>query len=585
MDDDLAGTSGSPDSQNPHPGQTPGPMEGAGPGPLGPHPLPGVPPLSRVEELERILPLVRTFTAYLHHGLSGLGTSDLVSIASTVEELSRLVDHLQVAAATGLDRARVCADVSGSWTTLEGDRQQEYKSTAEYMRHRLRISRREAWRRIRLGSVLIPDVGLTGQVVDAELGVLAESAAVGRVSGQSVQTVSMAMKRVQGCGSLEEREAMEAALTEVAASQDLDALNVVAGAWISHVDPDGSAPSEQQKAELQGLFIRRKYRGLHRLDIFATEDQFETLMTALSPEGSPRTGTTAANAGCRDDGGQCADLEGKERAVPPDPRSHAQKCLDGLVASCRIALATGQLPANGGSKPQVMAIIPYEQLRERVRRSAESREARATESAMFPFAGPVPAAQIRRIACEADIIPVVLSGEGRILDVGAAVRYFPPHLRKALIARDGGCAFPGCTAPAPWCEAHHIEYYSKGGTTSTDNGVMLCGFHHHLIHREKWRIRVQNGVPWFVPPTYVDPFQAPLRNTYFHPLRPAGTPASISHAGTPATASRAGAPARISPAGTPATASRAGAPPDNRGAFSPGAAGLAGRAPGEEATG
>ncbi|UKA55865.1 HNH endonuclease [Arthrobacter sp. FW305-BF8] len=52
------------------------------------------------------------------------------------------------------------------------------------------------------------------------------------------------------------------------------------------------------------------------------------------------------------------------------------------------------------------------------------------------------------------------------------------------MARDQGCAFPGCTIPAAWCEAHHITYWSRGGTTSTGNGVLLCSHHHHLIHKE-----------------------------------------------------------------------------------------------------
>ncbi|WP_349774909.1 DUF222 domain-containing protein [Arthrobacter sp. zg-Y820] len=448
---------------------------------------------------------VRNAASDVNEWLPRLNCAELASLASTVEELSRFVDYLQVGTAAAMDRGRVCAEMSGSWTTAAGKAQQEFKSTADYMRQRLRISRREAWRRICLGSALMPATSLTGQRIEPELAALSARVAQGLVSGQAAQTVSVAMKHVQGCGSPEDRASMEEALTEVAVSQDLDALTVVASAWVNQLDPDGTEPSEQQKAELQGLFIRRKYRGMHRLDIFATEDQFETLMTALSPETSPRN-----DAGQPADGA-CVDLEGNERAVPADRRSYPQKCLDGLVSSCRIALSSGQLPANGGSKPQVLAIVPYEQLQERV--------GRKTESGMLAFAGPVPPHQIRRIACEADIIPVVLSGEGRILDVGSASRYFPPHLRKALTARDGGCAFPGCTSPAPWCEAHHIEYYSRGGATSTDNGVLLCGFHHHLIHREKWRIRVRNGVPWFIPPTYVDPFQAPLRNTYFHPLR------------------------------------------------------------------
>ena len=459
-----------------------------------------------IDDLQRVTAVARNISVELHTSLPLFAVPELVAFASVAEELSRFVDHMQLVAAAALERSRICAEVSEPWVTAQGKVQQEYKNTAEYMRHRLRISRREAWRRIRLGSALTPVLSLTGQPLPPELAALSERSSHGEVSGDGAQMVCLAMKQVQGCGTPEDRTAMEAALTDVAASQDLDALSVVASAWVNHLDPDGTEPSEQQKAELQGLFIRRKYRGLHRLDIFATDDQFETLMTALAPAANPRLGNAQpAN-------GSCEDMEGTERAVPSDPRTYPQKCLDGLVTSCMIALSTDQLPASGGSKPQVLAVIPYEQLKDRI--------GRKTESGMLAFAGPVPPHQIRRIACEADIIPVVLNGEGRILDVGKASRFFPPHLRKAIIARDGGCAFPGCTSPAPWCEAHHIEYHSHGGTTSTDNGVLLCGFHHHLIHREKWRITVMRGAPWFVPPSYVDPFQAPLRNTYFHPLRP-----------------------------------------------------------------
>ena len=133
------------------------------------------------------------------------------------------------------------------------------------------------------------------------------------------------------------------------------------------------------------------------------------------------------------------------------------------------------------------------------------------------FTGPVTASTARKIACDADIIPVLLGGDGRILDIGRASRIFPPHIRKALTARDRGCAFPGCTIPAPWCEAHHITYWSRGGATSTENGTLLCSHHHHLIHKEHWTIRLHTGIPWFIPPPHLDPRQQPRRNHYFHP--------------------------------------------------------------------
>jgi hypothetical protein len=136
----------------------------------------------------------------------------------------------------------------------------------------------------------------------------------------------------------------------------------------------------------------------------------------------------------------------------------------------------------------------------------------ATGSGTFTYTGPVTASTIRKIACDADIIPVLLGSEGRILDIGRTTRIFPPHIRKALNARDQGCAFPNCTIPASWCEAHHITYWSRGGPTSTDNGVLLCTHHHHLIHKEQWKIHVKNGTPWFIPPPHIDPRQQPRQN-------------------------------------------------------------------------
>jgi hypothetical protein len=133
----------------------------------------------------------------------------------------------------------------------------------------------------------------------------------------------------------------------------------------------------------------------------------------------------------------------------------------------------------------------------------------------FTFTGPVTAATVRKIACDADIIPVLLGSEGRILDIGRTTRIFPPHIRKAITARDQGCAFPACTIPATWCEAHHITYWSHGGPTSTDNGTLLCSHHHHLIHKEQWTIQVKTGIPWFIPPPHIDPHQKPQRNNYF----------------------------------------------------------------------
>lgn len=162
-----------------------------------------------------------------------------------------------------------------------------------------------------------------------------------------------------------------------------------------------------------------------------------------------------------------------------------------------------------------MVTIDHRDLFERLGGRGNGPGAGASNTGTLMFTGPVTALTVRKIACDADVIPVLLGGEGRVLDIGRASRVFPPHIRKAITARDQGCAFPQCTMPAPWCEAHHINYWSPGGTTGAGNGTLLCSHHHHLIHKERWTIQMRSGVPWFIPPPHVDPRQMPRRNRYF----------------------------------------------------------------------
>ena len=112
------------------------------------------------------------------------------------------------------------------------------------------------------------------------------------------------------------------------------------------------------------------------------------------------------------------------------------------------------------------------------------------------------AGEVRRLACDAGVIPVVLGGPSRLLDVGRTYRMFTPGLRAALVQRDGGCAFPGCAATPACCEAHHIEPWWQGGVTRLGNGVLLCPHHHRLVEPDplqseasQWRV-LSRGQKW-----------------------------------------------------------------------------------------
>ena len=99
----------------------------------------------------------------------------------------------------------------------------------------------------------------------------------------------------------------------------------------------------------------------------------------------------------------------------------------------------------------------------------------------------ITAAQARRLACTAKILPAVLGGESLPLDLGRTRRLFSPAQRKALLIRDRTCRAEGCDIPGTWCEAHHHDPWHTGGPTDLANGVLLCSHHHHQAHEPRWR--------------------------------------------------------------------------------------------------
>ena len=110
------------------------------------------------------------------------------------------------------------------------------------------------------------------------------------------------------------------------------------------------------------------------------------------------------------------------------------------------------------------------------------------------WAGEIPTALAQRLACDCETWRVVLDpGTGLPLELGRTHRIVPAWIRKALHARDRGCRWPGCTAPTSWTDAHHILAWYHGGLTNVDNLLLLCRFHHGLVHEglpdgRRWRI-------------------------------------------------------------------------------------------------
>lgn len=128
--------------------------------------------------------------------------------------------------------------------------------------------------------------------------------------------------------------------------------------------------------------------------------------------------------------------------------------------------------------------------------------------------------ELRRLLCDAGVLPIVFNAESQILDLGREQRFVPDYIRQAVLARDGGCLVPGCTVPPEHCEICHIDAWQDGGVTSAENSGPGCSAHHHDFHSGKLKlVRDINGLPGVMLPKYMDPEQIPRRNDHWQRRR------------------------------------------------------------------
>lgn len=440
--------------------------------------------------------------------------------AEEVERLARVVQRLQVRVAGAVEATSPARSGADS-----ADDPAPYRRGCDLLRTRVRISGAEARRRIRAASALLPRASLTGEPIEAASPVLA--GAVGLVPGGAVIAEEVRERTLGGSGEASDDRApgaeavavilrvldraatvappdvvraAEHTMTTYAATFDPGTLERVGQRLLAHLDPDGDEPREKDLRARQGVHVGATRGGLVHLDIWADLLQAEVLLGVFDAGTNPR----AAN-GARLGVDVVADAGATDKApeTPVEDRTRPQIMLDALIAACETALRAGGLPRVGGLPPQLMITMGLEDLRAHLAPPApgEGRDDRApataarTGLALLPHAGPVPAARVRRIACDADLIPVVLGGRSEIVDLGRRHRLVPASLRRALVARDGGCIFPGCTIPSTWCEAHHVVPWMSGGRTDADNCVLLCSGHHHAVHTGRWLVVPTRGDP------------------------------------------------------------------------------------------
>ncbi|SDM26488.1 protein of unknown function [Allokutzneria albata] len=335
------------------------------------------------------------------------------------------------------------------------------KNLAVLLRSKVKLEPAEAQRRTRLVHEL-PKLPATRERMYA-----------GEISGRHALVISDAVKRIPS----ERREEAEQYLARVAPTMHPRDL-MLAGKYLRSVlDPDGTFRDEQEAVARRELRMASDQDGsLHVKGVFPliAGQKMKAVLDALA---KPRT------------------VDGEK-----DPRTAGQRYADAFEEVIDLAMATGDLPETGGRRPTVVVTMDFERLLAMLGSGSTATGDR------------VSAGLVRQMCCEAGILPTVLGGGSEPLDLGRERRTASVAQRKALAVRDKGCAFPGCDRPPGWTEAHHVWHWIDGGPTDLGNLVLLCVYHHHVMHAEEWRIVFEQGIPSFIPPRWIDVEQKPLRN-------------------------------------------------------------------------
>ncbi|MEU4528877.1 DUF222 domain-containing protein [Micromonospora ureilytica] len=386
---------------------------------------------------------------------------DLVAALDTAHRLEQRLAAVKLALVRELD-GRGTATAQGA------------SSTAVWLRDRLRLGVGAARRLVELAATL-----------DAAPAGVRDALAGGAVDVEQVRVIADTISTVHTAAGAEAAEKAVGVLVEWAGQFEPTLLRKLGTRILDHVAPEvaDAAAKAAMEAEARRTCRDRQVTlselrdGRLRLSGILDGEAAGLLRAAIDP--------LTASSG------------------PDDPRSPGQRRHDAFADLCRLALRTGELPEHGGEPAQVVVTTSFETLAQRLGAGTLDTGLHLTPET------------IRRLACDAAILPAVLGGSGQTLDVGRQRRLITGPLRRALVLRDRGCAFPGCDRPPRWCDAHHIHHWADGGSTSLSNAVLLCGHHHRHVHHGEWTVRLGgDGHPEFVPPAWLDPDRLPRRNQY-----------------------------------------------------------------------
>ncbi len=393
----------------------------------------------------------------------------LRSLPMIEAQLSRL-RHAQLVRAAELTERKVPAELG-------------FRGVSQFLQASLRCAAPAAKELAAAMTWFSPRHALTGEPLQPLLPEAARAMAEGQISPTHAKVIAEALDGLPvGVRALRGGE-VETTLVELARTRDPRSVAILAERIAAQLDPDGPAPAEAD----------RRDRSRRRLHLNRLGDSGGELTGLLTPACRAIWETVLTPLAVK----PCGDALGE------DPRMPAQRMHDAFEQAGKLLLASGELPDSAGAPTTLVLTMTVDQLEERA------------GAATVHHGGALSIDEALRLAAEAKMLPVVLSGTGGIMSYGRGRRLASPAQRQALFARDRGCTFPDCSKPAARSEIHHITDWAKGGETSIDSMTVTCGYHNSEAPRQGWKALMIKGIPYWQPPGWRDPDRKPIRN-YLH---------------------------------------------------------------------
>jgi hypothetical protein len=309
----------------------------------------------------------------------------------------------------------------------------EHLSTTAWLKHHTRMTAAEASGTTKLARSI------------AHMPAVVERGLAGEIPARSFQLIAQARDRHRD--AFTEHEEVFADIATYLSVRD---MRRAIAHWEQQIDFAGALADAEHAESHRSVYLSQTIDGVGDLKGTLTAEQYLTVKTALDAHGDP------------------ANLDADDHRTP------AQRRADSLVDIHRFWLDHNtDAQTSGGEKPHITVTVDYRQLTGELERLPE-------------LAGvPVTPETVRRLTCDAAIIPMVLGSKSEPLDVGRKTRTIPPAIRRAIEQLYDGCAWSGCDAPLSWCDIHHEIHWADGGPTSLENTKPYCQRHHTVVHRHE----------------------------------------------------------------------------------------------------